>query len=186
MNSDARDNAPTSATTSPSARDSRKAADRSDAGYLAAQADQAKAAMHRAWSDIAAGLQQGVNPAEWTRDYPWIALLSATAAGFVAGATIVPSKQQQTLRKLAELERALNPPLPQPPPPSDSSDNAAPRSRLWFELTCQLLRVVAPILGRAVAAAIAEPGIEPADNNGDSAAPERRSDAPAQSDFDAT
>ena len=30
--------------------------------------------------------------------------------GFVAAATLVPSKEQQALRKLAAIERALNPP----------------------------------------------------------------------------
>jgi len=143
--------------------------------------------MHRAWSDIAAGLQQGVNPAEWTRDYPWIALVSATAAGFVAGTAIVPSKRQQMLRQLAELERALNPspPTPPPPPPDGTSDNA-PRSRLWFDLAGQLVRIAAPILGRAVAAALAAERNPQADNNGDSGAPIPPAGPAAQTDSDVT
>ena len=93
-----------------------------EAAFLAQQAADAKAAMTRALSEIGTSLGQSVNVAGLTRQYPWVTLGASAVAGFVASAMIVPSKEDQALKKLAKIERALN---PAPPPPKHADAAAA-------------------------------------------------------------
>jgi len=81
----------------------------SDSEYLARQADEAMAALRRTFAEIKGGLAEGANPVEWAREYPWVTLGASAVAGFVATAMLVPSKEEQALKKLARIERALNP-----------------------------------------------------------------------------
>ena len=53
------------------------------------------------------------------RKYPWLTLGASAVAGFAATAMVVPSKEEQALRKLAKIERALN---PAPPPKKTDED----------------------------------------------------------------
>jgi hypothetical protein len=91
-----------------------------EAEYLAQQAENAKLAMAQAWEQIKARLGQGASPRAWAKDYPWITVGAAAVAGFVAASTLIPSKEEQALRKLAAIERALN---PVPPKPEHSDGN---------------------------------------------------------------
>lgn len=68
--------------------------------------------MSKAWQEMKARLGQGTNPAAWAHEYPWITVGAAAVAGFAAAATLVPSKEQQALKRLARIERALHPPAP--------------------------------------------------------------------------
>lgn len=67
------------------------------------------AAIKRTFTQMKGELAEGVNPVEWAKEYPWITLGATAVAGFVATAMLVPSKEEQALRKLARIERALNP-----------------------------------------------------------------------------
>ena len=87
-----------------------------ESAFLAQQAVDAKAAITATLGEIGRDLGQTVNVAGWTRQYPWLTLGASTVAGFVATAVLVPSKEDQALRKLAKIERALNTP---PPPRKD-------------------------------------------------------------------
>lgn len=81
-----------------------------EAEFLAQQADEARAALSRAMNDLKLKIGQGVDPRLWLQDYPWMTMGAAAAAGFVAATAVVPSKEQQALKKLAEIERALHEP----------------------------------------------------------------------------
>jgi hypothetical protein len=123
MNTANSNNAPASATTSSSAPSRQTDSARSDAeastpqdpssgsseaDYLRQQSAQAKAAIAGAFSELKADLAKGVDPRIWMKTHPWITLASAAAAGFGAVAAVVPGKQEQSLQKLAAIERALN------------------------------------------------------------------------------
>jgi len=69
-------------------------------------------------SDLGNDLGQAANPGYLMRKYPWLTLGASAVAGFAATAALVPSKEQQALRKLAKIEAALNP----APPPSKKDD----------------------------------------------------------------
>lgn len=58
--------------------------------------------------DLKTKLGQGVDPKAWAKEHPWIAIGAAAVAGFAATAALVPSKEEQALKKLAAIERALN------------------------------------------------------------------------------
>jgi hypothetical protein len=95
-----------------------------EAAFLAQQAADAKAAISAALSDIGTNLGQAVNVGALTRQHPWLTLGASTVAGFVASAMLVPSKEDQALKKLAKIERALNPAPPAKREESTNGDGA--------------------------------------------------------------
>ena len=118
--------ATSTATTSPSARDNKPSTNgkpqapkpgdpapkHDEAAFLAQQAVDAKAAISRVLSDLGADLGQAANPAWLMRKHPWLTLGASTVAAFAATTALVPSKEEQALKKLAKIEAALNPPKP--------------------------------------------------------------------------
>ena len=58
---------------------------------------------------LKADLASGVDPKLWMQVHPWTTLAGALVAGFAAASVMVPSKEQQALRRLAEIEKALLP-----------------------------------------------------------------------------
>ena len=113
MKTDNAASASSSATTSttgqkgndPSRKDDSKL---SESEYLEKQAKDAQAAISQVFQDIKAKLGQGVDPKAWAREHPWVTIGAAAVAGFAATAALVPSKEEQALKKLAAIERALN------------------------------------------------------------------------------
>jgi hypothetical protein len=81
----------------------------SEADFLTLQQEHAKAAIGRVMSDLKGALAEGADPRAWMQQYPWATMGVAAVAGFVATTMLVPSREQQALKKLAEIERALNP-----------------------------------------------------------------------------
>ena len=81
----------------------------SEADFLTLQQEHAKAAIGRVVGELKQALAEGANPKEWMHQYPWATLGVSAVAGFVATSMLVPSREQQALKKLAEIERALNP-----------------------------------------------------------------------------
>ena len=81
----------------------------SEADYLTLQQEHARAAIGRVVNELKGALAEGANPAQWAQQYPWATLGASAVAGFVAASLLVPSREQQALKKLAEIERALNP-----------------------------------------------------------------------------
>jgi hypothetical protein len=89
----------------------------SDSQYLRREVARAKAAMARAWDDAKAKAVHGVDPRTWTCAHPWYALTGATVAGFLAAYALTPTKQEQALKQLAELNKALAGVAPGEEPP---------------------------------------------------------------------
>ena len=81
----------------------------SEADFLLLQQEHAKAAIGRVVSELKGALAEGADPRLWAKQYPWATLGVSAIAGFVATSMLVPSREQQALKKLAEIERALNP-----------------------------------------------------------------------------
>ncbi len=63
------------------------------------------------FGDFSKSLRDGVDPKAWTKEHPWAMVAGAAVAGFAAAAAFVPSKEDQALRRLLAMERAL---LPKP------------------------------------------------------------------------
>lgn len=91
--------------------DEAKAVDKAGVGesaYLVRQQQLARQAMSRALGDLFSFGKQAADPGKAMASHPWVTLAAGAAAGFAAAAVAVPSKEQQALRKLAKIERALN------------------------------------------------------------------------------
>lgn len=135
-----------------------------EADYLQQQADDARSAITAAFADAKDALSQGMDAGEWTRRYPMVAIGSAVAAGFVAAVLAIPSRQQQELKKLEKIRRALH---PEPPKPVAAAENIedkadAPRdagkASFWSTLLRECVSLIRPVLVSAVTASISAKG----------------------------
>jgi len=63
--------------------------------------------MGAAWTQATKDLAKGVNPIAWASSHPWIAVATAAVGGFVAATQIVPSRDEQMLKKLEKIQEAL-------------------------------------------------------------------------------
>lgn len=139
-----------------------------ESAYLAQQAVDARAAITATLSAIGRDLGQGANVGAWTRQYPWLTLGASTVAGFVATAMLVPSKEDQALRKLAKIERALNPPPPprkDEPSTSDGGDSAKEYKRgqqsFGRALLGEVIKAVQPALLSMLTAGVTAKAAKP-------------------------
>lgn len=110
-------------------------------------------ALTHAWQQVKSRLGQGVAPAEWAKEYPWITIGAAAVAGFVATAALVPSKEEQAIKKLAAIERALNP----APPREESHSNGNGQksgSGLMGTILHEALNLAKPMLLSLMSASI--------------------------------
>ena len=122
----------------------------SESEFLARQAATARLAIGQAFKDIRTRLAEGANPAAWAAEHPWITVSAAAAAGFVATAVLVPSKEQQALNKLAAIERTLN-----PPPPSANGKSKEEKQGLLATILLEGISLLRPILSNLLAANLA-------------------------------
>jgi hypothetical protein len=118
----------------------------SEAEFLAQQAQTARLAIEQAWHDIKSRLGQRVDPKAWAQEHPWITVSAAAVAGFVATATLVPSKEQQALNKLAAIERALNPAPPEGSNGDGKKENRSILGAILIEAVGALRPVIASLL----------------------------------------
>lgn len=125
--------------------------------YLAQQAETAKQALAGAWEQMKTRLGQGVAPQAWAKEYPWITVGAAAVAGFVAATALVPSKEEQALKKLAAIERALNP----RPPREDHSngDGKEEGGGMLASMLRHAIKVAQPVLMSMLAGGMA-PGMQ--------------------------
>jgi hypothetical protein len=128
--------------------------------YLAQQAQAAQAAMSQAWNELKTKLGQGVDPKAWAKQHPWIAIGGAAVAGFAATAALVPSKEQQALRKLAELERALHPPAPSAVNGDAKKEKPSMLAAIALEAFAVLRPVLTTILTNQMGQTAADPQAE--------------------------
>jgi hypothetical protein len=136
--------------------ESKAATKLSEADFLAQQADEARRAIAHALHDAKAALGEGMDPKEWTRRYPLVAVGSAIAAGFVTALLTIPSKEQQELRRMERLHRAMNPPPPAPAKPATGEPTKAepPRS-IWMIILREAIQMIRPVLMSALTAGLA-------------------------------
>jgi hypothetical protein len=124
----------------------------SEAEYLRQQADEAKSAIGAALADARSAMAEGLDPREWTRRYPLVAVGSALAAGFVATVLAIPSHKQRELKQMEKLRAALHPEAEQgdheKPKPEKS-----PEPNFWFNILRESLSLIRPVLLSAVTAA---------------------------------
>ena len=169
MNPDNANSASTTGTTSPSAGTSPPPGPASEAEFIAAQAEAAKRAISHVVTELTHNIGRGIDPRGWTKEHPWMTLAGATVAGFVGAVLAVPSKEEQALRKLARIEKALMP-KPQPAPAAaaqhDGEDGGAKsyakgHTSFMGGLGRQILEAVKPAIMSALTAGITAKASQP-------------------------
>ena len=153
MKTDANNSGSSSATTSQSAASSEPGL--TEAEFLQREAARARAAIGQALADLGENLKATADPHVLTRDHPWLAISTAAVAGFAAAVTLIPSKEQQALRAMAELERARNAPPPSSPGTTDQPGaSTAPAGSIFASITTEVLKTVRPLLTTLITAGI--------------------------------
>jgi hypothetical protein len=141
----------------------------SEAAFVTVQAANAKAAISATFDQMKRDLAQGADPRAWLAVAPWTTLAGAAVAGFVAAAAMVPSKEQQALKRLERIEKALN---PQPRPVDAAVNGDGPRKveagqgSFLAGLAGQVLRAVQPVLMSAITAGITAKTVKPEEPTG--------------------
>src|SRR5688572_22493693 len=79
----------------------------SESQYLTKQQADAKKAISRTAEQLRGDLMQLADPRGWMQTHPWATLAASAVAGFSATAAVVPSKDQQALKRLQKLEEAI-------------------------------------------------------------------------------
>jgi hypothetical protein len=122
--------------------------------YLKEQAANAKAAIKQALGDFGKGLGHGVDPRAWTQEYPWMSLGAAAVVGFVTTSMLVPSKEEQALKRLQKIEAALH-----PKPASDGSHESTEvkgkkveKKGFLASMASDLIKAVGPAVASAITA----------------------------------
>jgi ElaB/YqjD/DUF883 family membrane-anchored ribosome-binding protein len=152
-------------------------ADKSDANgtqsesqFLADQAKQAKAALSEVLSDLTHGVLHTADPRQLTHDHPWSAVGAAAVAGFAAAWLLVPSKEDQAIKKLAKIERALFPREEKKDHDheKDSSRDEKKSHSFFSGLASEVFKTLRPALLSAMSAGITAKASQPDDHNGQS------------------
>jgi hypothetical protein len=132
-----------------------------ESAYLQQQAEAARQALSRTAQELASKLSSSVDPRELTKDHPWLSLAAAAVGGFTAAAVAVPSRQQQALKRLKEMEEALGiGSNGNGHRRAEPDDNAGARqyargdNSFWAGLGRQVLEAVKPALLSALTAGI--------------------------------
>jgi hypothetical protein len=136
--------------------------------YVAQQAADARAAISHTISAIKADLAETVDVRLWTRQYPWMAVAAAACAGFAAACAVVPTKEDQALKRLSKIERALNPSGGAPPESSGSMDGqqnqahySGGRQSLWTSIAKEVIGAVKPMMLSALTAGVTAKASKP-------------------------
>ena len=152
----------------------------SEADFLTLQQEHAKAAIGRAMSELKNALAGGVDPRPWMKQYPWATLGASAVAGFVAASMLVPSKEEQALKKLAAIEKALNPPPPRrSEPPEDvgsvdgkrgAQDYKSGRSGMLTAIMGEMIGAIKPAIISLLTSGVTASAVKPTESEMQAAA----------------
>lgn len=128
------------------------------------QAADAKEAVSRVISDLQRDLVQTIDPRAWMQVRPWTTLGATAVAAFVATSLAVPSKEDQALKRLKAIEKALTPhahvPLSDGETNGDGVKKAQQSGGFLAGLAGQILRAVQPVLMSAITAGVTAKTVE--------------------------
>ena len=148
--------------------------------FLREQAANAKAALKQAIGEFGRGLGHGVDPRAWTQQYPWMTLGAAAVAGFVAASAVIPSKEQQALKHLERIEKALHPEQHEPKHERVESDGKKVEKKGFLAaIAGDLIKAVGPALASALTAGMTAQATTEAAVDGNGHAPDAASNDPS-------
>ncbi len=125
--------------------------------FLREQAEDAKAALLQGVNDLKAALAGTLDPRQLPRRYPFITVGAVAVAGFAAALIAIPSREEQELRRLERIRRAM---YPEPDPPKAAARDGQPdgekpvKPPLWMTLLKEGIQAARPILISLVTASL--------------------------------
>lgn len=131
-----------------------------EAGYVAQQAEDARAAIGHTLHAIASDLKESVDVRLWAKEHPWMTVGAAATAGFVAACVFVPTREDQALKRLSKIEKALRPSSPAASSDNNSAsaeadqDGASQSSSMWSGIARQIYDAVKPAVLSTLAATV--------------------------------
>ena len=141
-------------------------AEQTEADYLKQQTDAAKVAISEVLLEAKKALGEGLDAKEWISRFPVAAIGSAIAAGFVTAVLTIPSKEDQELKKIERVRKALT---PEPATPVadgvKSTTESASKHSLWSTLLREGIQILRPILMSLITAGMS--GRQGANSAGD-------------------
>jgi len=147
----------------------------SESQFLTDQANAAKDAISACVNQIKADVRHGVDPRLWAKEYPWATLAAAAVGGFVTASMTVPSKEQQALKRLEKIERALH--IPESERAASSAEKAKHKG-IFSDIVSGALKNLQPILMSAITGAITGKVAQPSPDDLKSAADGVRTHSP--------
>jgi hypothetical protein len=124
--------------------------------FLDHEAERAKAAMLEALHRAKQSLGESVDPRQITKKHPFLTVTSAVVAGFAAAVVTIPSKEEQELRRLEKIRRAMNPePTPKPAETNGTSKESAKgpaNGPWWLSIMHEVIQLARPLLTAAITA----------------------------------
>ncbi len=110
----------------------------------------------RGVNDLKAALAGTLDPRLLPRRYPFITIGAVAVSGFVAALIAIPSREQQELKRLERIRRAMYPePEPAKAPPSNGDGTAEKaKTPLWMTLVREGIQAARPVLVSLVTASI--------------------------------
>jgi hypothetical protein len=128
-----------------------------DDAFLRQQAEEARAALSRAANDLKAAVAGTLDPRLIPRRYPFITVGAIAVTGFLAALVAIPSREQQELKRLERIRRAMYP-QPEPTKPAQADghapSDAAAKPPLWVTLLREGVQAARPILISLVTASL--------------------------------
>lgn len=126
--------------------------------YLRKQAEEARVALTQGFNDIRVALARGADPRNLPRKFPFVTVGTVAVVGFAAALLTIPSREQQELRRLERIRRAMYPePAKAEANVEKSASKAAEKAAkppLWMTLVREGVSAARPILVSLVTASI--------------------------------
>ena len=128
--------------------------------YLRTQADEAKASLLQGVNDLKVALAGVADPRRLPRKFPFLTVGGVAVAGFVAAYVAIPSKEQQELKRLERIRKAM---YPDPEPvaaakdaqaAAEKAEGKAGKTPLWVTLVREGVQAARPLLVSLVTASI--------------------------------
>ena len=125
--------------------------------FLREQADEARRALAKGFEDLKATVAAKVNPRHLPRKFPFVTVGAVAVAGFAAALLAIPSKEQQELKRLERIRRAM---YPEPKPPKadkaavDKAKAQGDKTPLWVTLVKEGVQAARPLLVALVTASM--------------------------------
>ena len=149
----------------------------SESDFLKEESERAREAINKTVVDMKAALGRAADPHRLTHDHPFIAVGAAAVAGFAAAATLVPSRQQQAMRTLAAIEKALKQPAADPAKADEKKEVAAGG---WIGIVlAEVMKLLRPLLTTLISSSLS--GMNSTPNDGDANGEAASAEAPAVS-----